>query len=217
MGSTKERIAEKAIFLFNKNGLVNVSIRDIANELNISPGNITYHFKNKVNIIDFIYDIIVEERILLASQLKLIPSFSNINSSLEPLLALFEKYRFFYLDILEVTRAYPKLAEKHREHVRFQIEFIKQQIDYSVNNGNMIPPPREGYYDQLAHTVWVTLSFWMTQQFIRGYEDSDFDNARRAMWDLVIPLLTEKGKSNFGIKGYFDESFTNKYKEKNII
>ncbi len=199
MRSTKEKILDTSIALFNERGLVNVSIRDIANELGISPGNLTYHFKNKSNIINDIYERIVGERISLASQVKLIPSFANINAMLEPLLELFEKYRFFYLDILEVRRAYPEIAGKHQSHINFQIDFIKAQIDYSVESGNMVPEPSRGFYARMAHTVWLILSFWMNQQIIRGKEDADFNTARTSMWDMVTPLLTEKGKANFGI------------------
>ncbi len=199
MNSTKEKILNTAILLFNQKGLVNVSIRDISNELKISPGNLTYHFKNKVSILNDIYERIIKERIQLASELKLIPSFSNIDSILDPLLELFIKYKFFYLDGLELVRAYPKIAQKHQKHIQFQIDFIKTQIDYSVSKGNMKPEPQAGFYQQMAHSVWVLLSFWMNQQMIRGEKNYAFDQAKIAMWNLVTPMLTQKGKANFGI------------------
>ena len=199
MNSTKEKILNSAILLFNQKGLVNVSIRDISNELKISPGNLTYHYKNKNSIINEIYERIVDERIHFAAQLKLIPSFSNINSILDPLLEMLDKYRFFYLDGLELMRAYPKIAQKHQKHIQFQIDFIKGQIDYAIAKGNMKTEPQEGFYKQMAHSVWILLSFWMNQQMIRGEKRNAFDEAKTAMWNLVLPMLTEKGKANFGI------------------
>ena len=45
--STKERIKEKAVELFNKKGYANVSLQDIANEMGMSRGNLAYHFGDK--------------------------------------------------------------------------------------------------------------------------------------------------------------------------
>ena len=47
MSSTRIKIVESSILLFNKKGLANVRLQDIAEYNNISPGNLTYHFKTK--------------------------------------------------------------------------------------------------------------------------------------------------------------------------
>lgn len=47
MSTLRESILETSIQLFNKNGYAAVTMRDIAGALNISPGNLTYHFKKK--------------------------------------------------------------------------------------------------------------------------------------------------------------------------
>lgn len=41
----RDKILETSIELFNKNGYAYVTLRDISDALNISPGNLTYHFK----------------------------------------------------------------------------------------------------------------------------------------------------------------------------
>lgn len=49
-GNLKERILNKALELFNTYGYESVKMRDISSSLNISPGNLTYHFKKKMTL-----------------------------------------------------------------------------------------------------------------------------------------------------------------------
>ena len=50
MKKTQQKIVKTAIQLFNKNGVANVRVQDIAIAANISPGNLTYHYKTKKDL-----------------------------------------------------------------------------------------------------------------------------------------------------------------------
>jgi AcrR family transcriptional regulator len=52
---TKTRIKATSLLLFNHFGEPDVGTMDIANELNMSPGNLYYHFKNKPDIVSAIF------------------------------------------------------------------------------------------------------------------------------------------------------------------
>ena len=48
---TREKILEKALQLFNEVGYFEVGVREIARLLEISPGNLSYHFSKKEDIL----------------------------------------------------------------------------------------------------------------------------------------------------------------------
>ncbi|GEM_PF-704773 len=243
MISTKDKILLAAVDLFNAKGFVNVTLRDIAADSGISPGNLAYHFRNKDVVLLEIYERMALELAERVSSIRRIPSFENIDYEITPFLEFQHKYRFFYLDALEVCRAYPEIALRHREQGLQQIAAIRAVIQYSVERGNMLTERVTGTYDRLAHTVWMLYSFWLSQAFIlRGPENEQPEEskrrnpatnqatsaakkaatrnmpgegpivaeqrpalspdlgareARRALWNLVLPYLTTKGKNNF--------------------
>ena len=57
----KEKIINTAIQVFNAHGLSAVPMKQIAEELGISPGNLSYHFKSKEILLHAIRDRIAEE------------------------------------------------------------------------------------------------------------------------------------------------------------
>lgn len=48
---TELQILNTSLKLFNERGYYDVGMREIARELNLSPGNVTYHFKKKEDIL----------------------------------------------------------------------------------------------------------------------------------------------------------------------
>ncbi|MCF8239730.1 MAG: TetR/AcrR family transcriptional regulator [Saprospiraceae bacterium] len=49
--STRERILDKALDLFNQSGMYKTGVREIARSLEISPGNLSYHFARKEDLL----------------------------------------------------------------------------------------------------------------------------------------------------------------------
>ena len=54
--TTKEKIINGAVKLFNARGINDISIRDIGNEIGISSGNFAYHFKNKEAALAYVHE-----------------------------------------------------------------------------------------------------------------------------------------------------------------
>jgi len=110
---TRERILETALALFNRAGEPHVTTADIADEMNISPGNLYYHFRNKDEIIGLLFDRLDD------SLSPLFEGPSSHDADVEDLWLfmhlMFERvweYRFFFRDLDEITSRDRKLAAR---------------------------------------------------------------------------------------------------------
>jgi AcrR family transcriptional regulator len=198
--NTRGKIVDAAVALFNENGIAPVTLRDIAEKVGISIGNLAYHFKNKDFIIAEIYETMETERQARLSEVQQIPSFENANKQALAILKISLDYKFFFLDTPAILRAYPKIAELHRKQVKTQIDYLKAILDYSVGSGNMKPESYTGCYQRLAETIWSVIHFWIMGESVRGTKKHNLNEARTSMWALVEPHLTEKGRKNFPLQ-----------------
>ena len=99
---TRERILVTSLLLFNEEGEPNVTTVDISNEMEISPGNLYYHFKGKEAIIEALFLRFEAElsEILHAPLEKAL----SVEDSWFYLYVVFEEiynFRFFYRDQFE--------------------------------------------------------------------------------------------------------------------
>lgn len=194
---TKDKILLASIELFNKRGIAKVTLRDIAEKVGISIGNLAYHYKNKDFIIEEIFQVMEGERAEKLAKVEQTPSFANANEQALEIINLSIKYRFFYLDTIDILRDYPSLAESFRKYVTAHVKYVRTMLQVSENKKNIISEPRPGHYDILAQTVWMVIQFNLQAETIKGNPTPNPIETRNAMWALIEPYLTDKGKSIF--------------------
>ena len=96
---TRERILELSLRLYNEFGEPNVTTTVIADEMDISPGNLYYHFRNKDDITNSIFEDFEREIDALLD----LPKNRELNIEdawlfLHLLFELIWRYRCFYRD-----------------------------------------------------------------------------------------------------------------------
>ncbi len=194
---TKQLILQSALKLFNQDGFVNVRLQHIADEAFISVGNLAYHYPNKAAIFEAIYGKITEEQKALLVEFRIVPLFDNIESLIQQTFILQQRYIFFYLDTLEILRAYPEQATAHQRHIRWQEELLKTMIDFNVSRGAFLPELIQGSYEQLGQQLRALMDSWPAQQQIKGNEAAKVEDFSQALWSLLCPLFTETGKQEY--------------------
>lgn len=180
----------KALTLFNKNGFVNVRLQHIADYGGISVGHLAYHFKNKDCIVEALYDQLKEAQETSLYEFRMAHLFEDINRQLLHIFQCQKQYLFFYLDTLEVLRAYPSIKEKHQQHITWQIQQIVWMFNFNADRNTFLAPAAEGQYNQLGWLFWMTMDNWMYARQIKGLDHLNEYDFISDLWSLMLPYLT---------------------------
>ena len=203
---TKKRIIEQARKAFNQSGFGAVNLFELAKSLDISRGNMIYHFKDK----EVLLEVIAGElwsKIEATKLSKTLPSFKNLHQDAQTYYKLQKEYSFIFYDNQVYT--HPLVAPKMKVIVEDFIRNIEMAIAFSIQIGNMKKEPLPGLYKNLATSTWMLLFFGSTQKNFRGKKAKE--EGEILIWSLLIPHLTEKGIASF--KKFFGADYLAKLGE----
>ncbi|KGE89102.1 TetR/AcrR family transcriptional regulator [Phaeodactylibacter xiamenensis] len=195
--STKEKILAAALKRFNADGMVNVRLQHIADEAGKSVGNLAYHFPNKQAIVLGLYKKLETEQIELLREFRIVPLFDNIDRLLEAVFQHQQIYRFFYLDTLEVTRAFPEVQAEYQKYIETEVQQWLQILEFNTSRGVMSPEPRPGFHTGLALQLWATSTHYMAQEMVRSTVLPGLEAYKAGVWNLLIPLFTKLGHQEY--------------------
>ena len=190
---TRKRILEAALSLFNADGSHAVSTRHIATRLDMSPGNLYYHFGNKEEIVLCLYGRIERELLAIltppaADELR---SFDHVMGYLDAIFAHLWKYRFFYRDLNSLLRDMPALKDRYRTLAEQVHASARGIFGLMVEEGWMEASPE--HLDMLATNAWIVLTQWFTHRQVvdrrRTIQSADIHEGIRHFVALFSPLL----------------------------
>lgn len=193
MHATKEKIIQVSIELFNKKGMVNVRLQHIADAAGISVGNLAYHYYSKKAVLIAIDQRLEDEIVPLLAVESDFPSLIDFDNHLSNYYQLINLYSFYFMDVLEMERAYPKIHQKRKDYIAKMISTIGEWLTLSASKGLLQNQLFENQYKDTALTIWMIITFWLTQQKVRGQISKSEGDFKTVIWNQIIPLLSESG------------------------
>ncbi|EKF73191.1 TetR family transcriptional regulator [Alcanivorax hongdengensis A-11-3] len=158
MTSTKERILDASLELFNHRGERNVTTNHIAEALGISPGNLYYHFRNKSMIVAALFERYQHNLLTLLEQPQGPLSWKVKVYYFEGLLASMWQYRFFHRDLSHLLNADEELAAAYRLFVERVVE--SGLVIYGELRNSGILEMTDDQLEGLMVNTWVLMSSW---------------------------------------------------------
>lgn len=197
MKATKQKILDASIRLFNQNGLINVRLQQIADEANISVGNLAYHYYSKKALVLAIDEQLNKELNLLLSIDQNFPYLIDFDNHLSDYYFLLNKYSFYFLDVLEIERAFPKMNKKRRSYIEQMIQHFHTWLLINIEKGICKKELQQDQYFHTAQTIWIIITFWLTQQKVRGQNLSAEGTFKEVIWNQLVPIFSESGLMEF--------------------
>jgi AcrR family transcriptional regulator len=184
---TRQRILDTSLAMFNEQGEPNVTTNHIADELEISPGNLYYHFRNKDDIIEQLFQR-YEERMdtaLVAPEGRL-PNLEDIWLQLHMVYECIWEFRFLYRDLVDIL--------SRNRHLRLRFSRILKRAAGNattvmrglVQAGIMRASNAE--IEATATNILLIATFWLNYASVRG--DKDEQESIRMGIVQVMMLIT---------------------------
>ncbi len=197
---TRERILAVSLGLFNTRGEAHVTTGMIADELGISPGNLYYHFRNKDQIVERLFDRF-EERISLEP-----PAGAGDAGAIEDfwlyLHLMFEAiwdYRFLYRNLDDIVGRNRRLREHFNRIVETKIAAV-EGICQGLARAGMLQASA-GEIHALALNVLVVATYWLNFQAVRAGREAvdprDPGVGAFQVMSLVAPYLDGEARRHF--------------------
>ncbi|TDE19789.1 TetR/AcrR family transcriptional regulator [Vibrio owensii] len=193
---TRDKIVYAALELFNQHGERNITTNHIADHIEISPGNLYYHFRNKQEIVREIFALYSAELLerftpIQGSQ----ESLTMLKSYLDSIFTLMWKYRFFYANLPEILSRDEQL---HDEYIDVQetlqanlIAIMQEFVSLKLLNVD------QEQLKSLVCTLHLIACSWLAYQSAMSSKTDITElmvkQGMLQMLNVVKPVATEQG------------------------
>ena len=196
---TRDRILVTSLALFNEEGEAHSTTIDIANELDISPGNLYYHFKGKDQIIAELfhqYEVALSGTLAAPIESPLGSERGQVEDNWYFLYVVLEEmyqYRFFYHNLDDILQRYPDIRRKFRRLMQLKraalfaiCQTLMQQSVIDTEDQQLL---------SLVDNMTLVLNFWLNyDQLLHGERDPQITIHQGVLQllTMVAPYLGEE-------------------------
>ena len=189
--STRDRIIDSALALFNEHGTRAVSTNRIATSVGISPGNLYYHFSDKEEIIRAIYERAIADGDTMLAAAATVPP--DPAGAMRIFHAIFEHqlvYRFLQREFPALVRTDDRLRTRYREMQARRIAFHYSLARYWMATGTLKPMTDEELSD-LVMAIWLIGDSWLSylEATSDGGDETEQHRGERLIYNLLRPHL----------------------------
>lgn len=190
---TRDRILHTSLQLFNAHGEPNVTTLQIADELDISPGNLYYHFKNKSEIIDELFTSFESH---INNLLDVPEDIAGIEDQWLFLHLVFEtiaQYRFIYQDLVNILSRYDKIQPRFKRILNRKLSASRNMCQSLVRQGILLA--NEDDLEALCQNMVLTITYWISFDKVRNVLNGQEMDISRGVYQVlaqIAPFLREE-------------------------
>ena len=208
---TAERILEVTLDLFNRFGEPNVSTTAISAELNISPGNLYYHYPAKDELINSLFDRYESALTELLNASGGVRDVEDAWFFMHTLFELIWKYRFLYRDLNDLLSKNRRLETHFQSVLQNKTRAIRELLGEMSRSGAVEIDARQ--VEPTAAGMVVMLTYWLSFEYVRDPRHAlEPESAQKALLrgahhvlNLLVPYLAPDQRAHFlGLVAAYD-------------
>jgi len=190
--STREKILDTALTLFNKNGTAEVSTNHIAEAAGISPGNLYYHFGNKGEIIRELFQRLSDtwDTGLPFPQDRQ-PTLDDLKAIIETNYQIIWQYRFAYRELVALLRQDAELRANFLVVRQRGFDGFHELITSFSDAGVIRLPDEPQAINELQEVCWLISEFWLTNLEVNGrkVDETEMKHGAQLLLRVLQPYL----------------------------
>ncbi len=193
---TRQRITETCLALFNEAGEPGITTNQIADAVDISPGNLYYHFRRKSDIVSDLFDL-YRQRIapLLDVPEQAALHLDDVWLLLHLMFETVWDYRFIYRDLDSLLRRYAALRAPLQRVIRGKEDALRRVCDGLVRSGSVTLAVEETRH--LARNMNLALCYWLSYQRAIDSEQTpqrQLGDGVYHVFSLLLPYLVDDAR-----------------------
>ena len=183
---TKELVLQTSLTLFNEYGEPNVTTNHIADEADISPGNLYYHFRSKNDIvIELFKRFLVRFQPLIEIPPDILLEPEELWFQLHLSFELKGEYRFIYRNLADLFARVPDFERAMRALLRRERDAALNSISGLEQAGVMRIDPQQK--QMLSDSILLCLTYWIP--YAELTEPGGLDDSRAQVVAIARVML----------------------------
>jgi AcrR family transcriptional regulator len=193
--STEDKIAEKALELFNQSGIEYVGMRELALALGMRIGNLTYYFPTKDELVNRLTLDLAGENNRTIVPLKEV-TMKRFFDMLEKVFHNHIRYRSLMVSFVHLMERNPLVAKRYSKIRARRNETWAINID-ALKRGKFIEVKNKSDIDFLVSSISLIARFWISEAAISSKgieEEKQVKHYLGLVARIFLPYTTRKGK-----------------------
>lgn len=189
---TKEYILTNATELLNRKGATATSFRQVAAYLDMSDGNLRYHFKHKKDLIAAIFVQMLQEMEAAteAENLSTISVLEDVRKQLRSLFFTMYRYKFLFIEANLLLTQHEPFRKSYIELTEARKSIVLKQLGKYKAQGILKENLAEDYYYMLHELIFMITDNWIRYVELEQTAPSSIDKKIDHYIDLCLQLLT---------------------------
>ena len=197
MNKTKNRILRAARSLFNERGYSQVTIRMIALKLEMSSGNLNYHYKKREDILEALYFEMVaafDERVKQLPHTSI--SIPQIRRDIQSSMQRMTEYKFFWTDLYNLLKISDKISKHFQEVYNSRVKGYFYLFKILEEQNLLKAPSFPNEHRFIADHMIDFSNTWIYSANLYNHKNNttDIEYQANRLMGILYPYLTIQGK-----------------------